>query len=88
MILYRLASARKNHCAVTRSLEENMISAKFLRSAQDKKDYPQEGLVELAFAGRSNVGKSSLDKYFVGQTKSGQDIQNPWTDAQIELFSH
>ena len=35
-------------------------NASFICSAVGKKDYPSDGLPEVAFAGRSNVGKSSL----------------------------
>jgi len=38
----------------------NLINAKFITSAVNIKGYPQENLPELAFVGRSNVGKSSL----------------------------
>ena len=35
-------------------------SAKFITSATDCRKMSQEGIVEIAFVGRSNVGKSSL----------------------------
>ncbi len=37
-----------------------VISADFVKSTVRRKDYPGEPLPEVAFAGRSNVGKSSL----------------------------
>lgn len=36
------------------------IQASFVRSAAGETDLPSDGLVEIAFVGRSNVGKSSL----------------------------
>ena len=36
-----------------------IISAKFLLSAQGIDDSPEFGISEVAFLGRSNVGKSS-----------------------------
>ena len=33
--------------------------AKFLISAASKKQFPKDGAIEVAFAGRSNAGKSS-----------------------------
>jgi GTP-binding protein len=63
-----------------------MISAKFLRSAQDKKDYPQEGLVELAFAGRSNVGKSSLINTLLGRRSLVRTSKTPGQTRKLNFF--
>lgn len=37
-----------------------IIDAKFLQSAQSVEDSPPPNVAEVAFLGRSNVGKSSL----------------------------
>jgi GTP-binding protein len=37
-----------------------IIDASFVRSAASASDLPRDGLAEIAFAGRSNVGKSSV----------------------------
>lgn len=37
-----------------------VTSAEFLKAAVDRKGWPKDGLPQIAFAGRSNVGKSSL----------------------------
>lgn len=37
-----------------------IVSAEFVKSAADPKDAPADRLPQVAFAGRSNVGKSSL----------------------------
>ena len=37
-----------------------IIDAKFLQSAQSVNDSPAPNVAEVAFLGRSNVGKSSL----------------------------
>ena len=36
----------------------NFQQAEFIRSATAPKDFPRDGLPQVAFAGRSNVGKS------------------------------
>jgi GTP-binding protein len=43
------------------------LKAEFVTSAVDAAGFPKERLPELAFAGRSNVGKSSLINALVGQ---------------------
>jgi len=43
------------------------IEASFLRSAASAADLPRDGLAEVAFVGRSNVGKSSLINALVRQ---------------------
>jgi GTP-binding protein len=37
-----------------------VVQAEFVISAVSKRDFPEEGIPEVVFAGRSNVGKSSL----------------------------
>ena len=44
-----------------------ITKAEFLTSAAKKNQYPPEGPVEIAFAGRSNVGKSSLINLLTGR---------------------
>ena len=38
----------------------NLQNAEFIRSAAKPADFPRDGLPQIAFAGRSNVGKSSV----------------------------
>jgi len=63
-----------------------MISAKFLQSAHDKKDFPQKGLVELAFAGRSNVGKSSLINTLLGKHNLVRTSKTPGLTRKLNFF--
>ena len=38
----------------------NLHNAEFIRSVTSVADCPKDGLVQIAFAGKSNVGKSSV----------------------------
>ena len=53
----RLPSRPSRHSRPTRLLR---ISAEFVTSAAGPRDFPDDGLAEVAMVGRSNVGKSSL----------------------------
>jgi len=49
----------------------------FLRAATDASGWPREALPELAFAGRSNVGKSSLINALLGRKALAHVSQRP-----------
>ena len=38
----------------------NLQMAEFVRSAARREDFPRDGLPQVVFSGRSNVGKSSV----------------------------
>ena len=60
--------------------------ADFLRSATGPEGYPKEGLPEVAFAGRSNVGKSSLINCLVGRKKLALTSSTPGRTRLINFF--
>ena len=41
-------------------MEINWNRAEFVRSAVKPEDFPRDGLPQIVFSGRSNVGKSSV----------------------------
>ncbi len=49
-------------------------------------DLPEPGLPEIAFAGRSNVGKSSLINHLVRRKKLAQTSSTPGRTRQIHFF--
>jgi GTP-binding protein len=61
-------------------------TARFLAGAADPAHIPQLSYPEVAFAGRSNVGKSSLLNRLVGQHKLARVSKTPGRTQQINFF--
>jgi GTP-binding protein len=61
-------------------------SAEFVISAVRPQQYPAEELPEFAFAGRSNVGKSSLINTLVSRKKLVQTSSTPGKTRLINFF--
>jgi GTP-binding protein len=62
------------------------VLAQFLTSASDEKHFPPPSLPEIAFLGRSNVGKSSLINSLVG-SKIAKTSSSPGRTQTINFFS-
>ena len=54
--------------------------------AVKKEQYPQEDLKEIAFAGRSNVGKSSLLNLITGRKKLARISGSPGKTRTINFY--
>jgi GTP-binding protein len=63
-----------------------VFSATFLRAAQDKSGFPKSGLAEIAFAGRSNVGKSSMINALLGRRAVARTSKTPGRTRQLNFF--
>ena len=61
-------------------------SAQFICSAVKPSQYPAPGLPEIAFAGRSNVGKSSLLNLLVNRKKLAKVSASPGKTRTINFF--
>ncbi|MEJ2724582.1 MAG: ribosome biogenesis GTP-binding protein YihA/YsxC [Deltaproteobacteria bacterium] len=59
----------------------------FLKSAFRRSHYPPSDKPEVAFAGRSNVGKSSLINVLVKRTKIARTSSTPGRTQAINFFS-
>jgi len=61
-------------------------SAKFIKSAVKPEQYPDKNLPEIAFAGRSNVGKSSLINSLTGRKGLAQISKTPGKTRLLNFF--
>lgn len=62
------------------------MNAEFIGSAYKKTQYPASNLPEIAFAGRSNVGKSSLINVLVNRKKLARISSTPGRTRSINFF--
>ncbi|MDR2457435.1 MAG: ribosome biogenesis GTP-binding protein YihA/YsxC [Clostridiales Family XIII bacterium] len=61
-------------------------SASFIKSATQKNDYPKDNIKEIAFCGRSNVGKSSLLNALTNNKKLAKVSGTPGKTRLINFF--
>ena len=67
-------------------MEINWNRAEFIRSAARPGDFPRDGLPQVAFAGRSNVGKSSVINRLLGRKNFAKVGASPGKTTHINYF--
>jgi GTP-binding protein len=63
-----------------------ITSAEFIAAAQTVSSFPKNGLPEIAFMGRSNVGKSSLINSLLGRKGLARTSSTPGRTQTINFF--
>ncbi|MDA3864810.1 MAG: ribosome biogenesis GTP-binding protein YihA/YsxC [Deltaproteobacteria bacterium] len=71
---------------MTLSKIPQVTEAEFLLGARSSKQFPQEALTEIAIAGKSNVGKSSVLKLLLNRRKLVRISQTPGRTREINFF--
>ena len=64
-----------------------IIKSEIIAVAVKKEQYPEEGIAEIAFAGRSNVGKSSLLNLLTGRKKLAKVSGRPGKTRTINFYN-
>ena len=64
----------------------NWNIAEFIRSAAKPSDFPRDGLPQIVFAGRSNVGKSSVINRLLNRKKFARVGAAPGKTTHINYF--
>jgi len=64
----------------------NLQMAEFVRSAAKSADFPRDGLPQIVFSGRSNVGKSSVINRILGRKNFARVGNSPGKTTHINYF--
>ena len=64
----------------------NTQKVQFIRSAASKKDFPDDGRAAVVFAGRSNVGKSSVINCLLQRKNFARVGATPGKTVQVNYF--
>jgi GTP-binding protein len=63
-----------------------IVSTEFIKSALEPSQYPEGAFPEIAFAGRSNVGKSSLINALTQRKNLARTSSTPGCTQYINFF--
>ncbi len=63
-----------------------ITSAEFVKSAIEERDWPRDSFPEIAFLGRSNVGKSSLINSLLGVKGLARTSRTPGRTQMLNFF--
>lgn len=69
-----------------RLVEMRIAAAEFVISAAQRAQFPKEDLPQIAFCGRSNVGKSSLINCLVGRKNLARTSSTPGKTRQLNFY--
>jgi GTP-binding protein len=76
-----------SNSAASGQLPELLRSPEFILGAAESQQFPKDDLIEIAFAGRSNVGKSSSINAICNRRKLARTSKVPGRTQQINFFT-
>ena len=71
----------------TKNSSIRFINAKFIKSASKKAEFIEDELNQIAFVGRSNVGKSSLINMLTNNSKMAKTSSTPGRTRLVNYFN-
>jgi GTP-binding protein len=80
-------SKRASKAAPAARLPHPLVGAEFVTGAAAPEQLPEPGVPEVAFAGRSNAGKSTAINVLAGRTRLAFASRTPGRTQQINLFA-
>jgi len=80
-------SGHSGRTAKTEADTKNIVKAELAKTAVKPDQFPDTGWPEVAFVGRSNVGKSSLINALLNRKKLARTSQNPGKTRTINFFN-
>ena len=88
LVLDAFASSKcEDHADLSREISSIFArSVRFIVGAVSSKQLPSTDVKEVAFVGRSNVGKRSLVNMFLGRTKAAYVSKKPGKTRQFNVF--
>ena len=88
LVLDAFASSKcEDHADLSREISSIFArSVRFIVGAVSSKQLPTTDVKEVAFVGRSNVGKSSLVNMFLGRTRAAYVSKKPGKTRQFNVF--
>jgi GTP-binding protein len=72
--------------AADKTMKMKITSAEFIISAVKSSQFPTDGLPEIVFIGRSNVGKSSLINKFLNRKRLAKTSSTPGKTQTINFY--
>jgi GTP-binding protein len=82
-----MTQAKSKDSAAARLSTSRIVSAEFTAAAKSAAELPPPLQIEIAFAGRSNVGKSSLLNKLMNRRNLARTSSTPGCTRQINFFS-
>ncbi|NLL45368.1 MAG: YihA family ribosome biogenesis GTP-binding protein [Clostridiales bacterium] len=64
----------------------NFFNSEFIKSAASERDFIADGLPQIVFSGRSNVGKSSVINRLLGRKNFARVASRPGKTAHVNYF--